>query len=196
MPSAGEQTESQYSVFPCLSILFVCQQSRSEAQKMFTRLPIYGSEPDSGNAEGYFDTKYDTFYLKGAWTEFKFLVDLLITINTTRSLRRSVQRSLEKIFEIRSLAVDLNTFGLLPLQIWTKFPQLEVLKIVYYPWNDVKTTTFAKHPPKNIQVHFELSFSLPTHALHSPNVSGGFINSPLSLCCRQDRDTAVDSSEN
>jgi hypothetical protein len=120
------------------SVLRVCQQSRGESLKIYTRLAAKyhaGSYPER---ELYFNIIYDSFYLGcGPWDDFKILVDILIMFNTTRPLQTKVRRGMDQLRTLRNILVDLNIFGAVPVAIWTAFPGLEKLSIVFYPYMEI-----------------------------------------------------------
>lgn len=65
--------------------------------------------------EIYFNTLCDSFYMGyKPWNEFKILVDILIQLNTTRTLRTNVRKEMKQLHNIRHLIVDLNIFGAVP----------------------------------------------------------------------------------
>jgi hypothetical protein len=45
---------------------------------------------------------------------------------------------MDHLRNLRNILVDLNIFGAVPGAIWTKFPKLETLSIVFYPYKEIQ----------------------------------------------------------
>jgi hypothetical protein len=70
----------------------------------------------------YSNTMYDYFYLgNDVWSEYKVLVDMMIRLNTTRELSRSVRLDLEAFQKKRLLIVDFVVFAGAPARVWAEF---------------------------------------------------------------------------
>jgi hypothetical protein len=66
------------------------------------------------------------------------LFDLVTQLNTTRPLVPNVQKDVERLRNIRYLAVDLMVFDAAPAQIWIEFSKLETWTIDLYPFGVMK----------------------------------------------------------
>jgi 2EXR family len=137
-------------LFP--SVLHACHESRSVASEIYSIMPV----KYLGNnwaEETYFNTLYDSFYMGGdPWNDFKILVDILISWNTTRSLRTHVRKQVEQLKNIRNLIVDLNIFGAVPVRLWAEFPKLETLTIAFYGYSTIKEEKSWGRKPRDL--HF------------------------------------------
>ena len=124
---------------PVPSILHVCQQSRGEGLKTYTRLAVKYHSCSQPGCELYFNVLYDIFYIGNEpWEGFKILVDILIKFNTTRPLQTKLRTGMDQLRNLRNILVDLNIFGAVPVAIWSKFPKLETLSIVFYPHKEIQ----------------------------------------------------------
>jgi hypothetical protein len=84
------------------------------------------------------NTLYNTFYIGGdKWTNFKIFIDLLIRQNTTRPLPNAIMHDLASLTSLRFLIVEFNIFGAVPAKLWFEFPKLQVLKITFYPRDEI-----------------------------------------------------------
>jgi hypothetical protein len=98
-------------------VLHICRDSRAVAQSIFKVLPLH-SHSRRQDLYHYFNVLYDDFYIGGdSWDQFKILIDILITRNTTRPLLTGIQKDLGLLLNIRRLMVDLNIFGAVPVGI-------------------------------------------------------------------------------
>jgi hypothetical protein len=123
-----------------LSLLDACRQSRQEFQKIFTPLSQGGYRMEYALRQlKYSNTMYDYFYLgNDVWSEYKALVDMMIRLNTTRELDRSVRLDLEAFQKIRLLIVDFVVFAGAPARVWAEFSSLEELTIAFHPLAIIK----------------------------------------------------------
>ncbi|KUJ17298.1 uncharacterized protein LY89DRAFT_733158 [Mollisia scopiformis] len=130
LPEKDEETND----FPVL--LHVCQASRMVVLKVYTPMPRVA--PNHPDAMQYLNTLYDRFYIGGqdSWTDHQLLVDILIRLNSTRPLPKTVQDNMERLLKIRFLLVDFHVFAALPVKIWAEFEQLEKFTIVMYPYDE------------------------------------------------------------
>jgi hypothetical protein len=71
------------------------------------------------------------------WTDFKILIDFVISYNISRPLERIVCRHMDSLRGIRNLIVDFGIFGAVPLCVWSEFYRLEELAIVIYPFEHI-----------------------------------------------------------
>lgn len=137
--SQVDEDDNYSGEMPVPSVLQVCSESRLIAQKVYTLMAMntYGGN----KREGYFNTLYDYFYIGGlhaeVWTNFKILVDLVIKLNTTRPLRRQVQRDLTRLQNIRFLIVEFNVFSSAPARVWAEFPNLQKIIIGVFPYDTI-----------------------------------------------------------
>lgn len=67
------------------------------------------------------------------WYDFKLLIDLVIRENTTAEADLAVTQDPALLCKIRHLVLDFHVFAAAPRTIWTHFPDLETLTIVFYP---------------------------------------------------------------
>lgn len=113
----------------------VCSESRALYLQMYARLPsrqkIRGRAPITLDP---YDTVHNQFYMAEArWTEFKILIDMVIMANTTRPIPPGIARDVAALLNIRHLIMDVAVFGDAPADMWTHFPRLASLTIVFYP---------------------------------------------------------------
>jgi hypothetical protein len=105
-----------------LSLLDACRQSRQEFQKIFTLSQGRYRMEYALRQLKYSNTMYDYFYLgNDVWSEYKVLVDMMIRLNTTRELSRSVRLDLEAFQKKRLLIVDFVVFAGAPARVWAEF---------------------------------------------------------------------------
>lgn len=125
---------------PPLSLLDACRQSRLEILKVFTPLSQGGYRKEYASRHlKYSNTMYDYFYMgNDVWSEYKVLVDMMIRLNTTRELDRSVRLDLEAFRKIRLLIVDFVVFAGAPARVWAEFSSLEELTIAFHPSATIK----------------------------------------------------------
>jgi hypothetical protein len=123
---------------PVPTVLHISSDSRMVAQTVYTRLLFSDRSDVPTGQEGYFNTLYDSFYFgHKIWTDFKILVDTLLTLNTTRPLHSSVKRDLKRFQNVRFFIVDFNIFAGAPSRLWAEFHKLEKLTIAIYPYERI-----------------------------------------------------------
>ncbi|KAK0123924.1 hypothetical protein ONS95_008914 [Cadophora gregata] len=116
--------------------LRVCRDSRMVAQRIHTCMRFCGTRQHAQESEAYFNTLYDNFYFaEYPWNEYKILIDILITQNTTRPLQPRVQRDVDRFFKIQHMTVDFHIFAGVPASVWAAFPKLVRLTIGIYPYD-------------------------------------------------------------
>lgn len=122
--------DALWSPKPDPGIIHVSRSARTEALKVYTRMPCTDCDE---HQYAYFNTLHSTFYLDGSgWRSFKLLIDCLIKQHTTRPLRLLARQDLESFHQIRYLAVELLLFATKPARIWTEFTNLKILTIVFH----------------------------------------------------------------
>lgn len=62
-----------------------------------------------------------------SWYNSQILVDLLISLNTTRPLPEPARTDVQKLQQIKYLQVDFNIFADLPIRMWAELYQLKGL---------------------------------------------------------------------
>ena len=87
---------------------------------------------------GYFDTHLDDFYIEEQDTRIH---NLLVNLVSPMRLEPEVQQTVEKFQVIAFLTVDINTFVREPMLLWTKFPVLDILTIIFYPYSSIYWST-------------------------------------------------------
>lgn len=119
-------------------IFYTCRNSRKVAQKISSLFTIKSDWDRNRVRLRYFNTLYDTYYIGAErWSDFKVLVDILIKLNTTRTLIPGVQNDVHTLQTIRNLAVDFNHFADTPPIVWTDFRELKTFTIILYPSDEL-----------------------------------------------------------
>lgn len=73
-----------------------------------------------------------------SWQDFKILVDILLSLNTTSPALADTREDLQKFRSMRTLALDFHIFASMPRHIWPAFSKLKEVIICFYPFNDHK----------------------------------------------------------